>query len=100
MQVTRSARACANYLSVVAKCDLSQRPRAASRRLPKWLYQTGRASAGVTPLGNRVDYPGGKAINQKKLAAITSNPAKTDKKYFLAGRNRLGIGWGCSEPQR
>jgi len=49
--------------------------------------------------GNRVAYPGGKAINHKTLAAIPRNPTKNNKKNFLAGWNRLGIGWGCSEPQ-
>jgi len=49
--------------------------------------------------GNRVAYPGGKAINHKTLAAIPRNPTNTNKKNFLAGLNRLGIGWGCSEPQ-
>jgi hypothetical protein len=48
---------------------------------------------------NRVAYPGGKAINHKTLAAIPRNPTKNNKKNFLAGWNRLGIGWGCSEPQ-
>jgi len=43
--------------------------------------------------GNRVAYPGGKAINHKTLAAIPRNPTKNNKKNFLAGWNRLGIGW-------
>jgi hypothetical protein len=41
--------------------------------------------------GNRVAYPGGKAINHKTLAAIPRNPTKNNKKNFLAGWNRLGI---------
>jgi hypothetical protein len=49
--------------------------------------------------GNRVAYSGGKAINNKTLAAIPRNPTKNNKKNFLADWNRLGIGWGCSEPQ-